>query len=78
MEYTLDGIEKILNFKTWSDKKKVDELLRIDCWLYCNLGMDSSKQEKLEVREKSRVIYVKIKKINPLMGEMFLQNLDKG
>jgi hypothetical protein len=78
MEYTLDGIEKILNFKTWSDKKKVDELLRIDCWLYCNLGMDSSKQEKLEVRKKSRVIYVKIKKINPLMGEMFLQNLDKG
>lgn len=78
MEYTLDGIEKILNFKTWSDKKKVDELLRIDCWLYCNLGMDSSKREKLEVRKKSRVIYVKIKKINPLMGEMFLQNLDKG
>ena len=78
MEYTLDGIEKILNFKTWSDKKKVDELLRIDCWLYCNLGMDSSNQEKLEVRKKSRVIYVKIKKINPLMGEMFLQNLDKG
>ena len=78
MEDTLDRIEKILNFKTWSDKKKVDELLRIDCWLYCNLGMDSSKQEKLEVRKKSRVIYVKIKKINPLMGEMFLQNLDKG
>ena len=78
MEYTLDGIEKILNFKTWSDKKKVDELLIIDCWLYCNLGMDSSKQEKLEVRKKSRVIYVNIKKINPLMGEMFLQNLDKG
>ena len=30
MEYTLDGIEKILNFKTWSDKKKVDGVVDVD------------------------------------------------
>ena len=27
--YNLKDIEKILNFKTWDDKKKIDELLRI-------------------------------------------------
>jgi len=77
MEYTLDNIEKIVSFKTWSSKQKVDELLRIDGSMYCNLGTDSTKQERLEVRKNSRKIYVNIKKVNPVMGDMFLQNLDR-
>jgi len=46
MEYTIEDIEKIESFKTWSDRKKVDELLRIDCNMYTNLGSDSTKTEK--------------------------------
>ena len=77
MEYNLHSLDKIINFKTWSVKQKVDELLRIDCNIYCNLGTDSTKQERLEARRNSRKIYVNIKKVNPAMGNMFLQNIDK-
>ena len=77
MEYNLNSLDKIINFKTWSVKQKVDELLRIDCNIHCNLGTDSTKQERLEARRNSRKIYVNIKKVNPAMGNMFLQNIDK-
>ena len=77
MEYNLNSLDKIINFKTWSVKQKVDELLRIDCNIYCNLVTDSTKQERLEARRNSRKIYVNIKKVNPAMGNMFLQNIDK-
>ena len=50
MVYTENDIEKIVSFKTWSDKKKIDELCRIDCDMYCNLGIDSTKTEKLKVK----------------------------
>jgi len=43
MIYTIKDIEKITNFKTWSDRQKVDELLRIDADIYCNLGSESTK-----------------------------------
>ena len=38
--YTINDIEKILNFKTWDDKKKIDELLRIDARIYAHQGVD--------------------------------------
>ena len=41
--YTINDIDKITEFKSWNDKKKIDELLRIDCDLYTNLGIESTK-----------------------------------
>jgi hypothetical protein len=77
MQYTINNIEKIVKFKTWSDKKKISELLQIDCWMYCNLGTDSTKQQRLDVRKNSRKIYINIKKIDPSLGNMFLNSLDR-
>jgi hypothetical protein len=37
MDYTNNDIDKIVQFKTWTDKKKIDELLRIDAAMYCAL-----------------------------------------
>ena len=37
MSYTIDDIDKIIDFKTWSAQDKIDELLRIDCKQYTNL-----------------------------------------
>ena len=47
MDYTINDIDKILEFKTWSDRRKIDELLRMDCEMYTNLGIDSTKKKSL-------------------------------
>jgi hypothetical protein len=77
MEYTINDIEKITEFKSWSDKKKIDELLRIDCDLYTNLGIDSTKSERLEARKNSRKIYRQIKQIDHKIGNDLLVVMDK-
>ena len=76
MEYTYSDIEKIAEFKTWSERQKLDELLRIDCKMYTNLGVDSTKKEASDVRAKSKKIYKLIKTINPTMGTTFLNAMD--
>ena len=37
MGYTVQDIEKIAEFKSWSKKRKIDTLLAIDADIYCNL-----------------------------------------
>lgn len=76
MEYTLDDIDKIVEFKTWSNKKKLDELLRIDCQQYTNLGSDSTNAEREEVKQYSRKIYRLIKTIDKELGLKFLHYMD--
>ena len=46
MKYSVSDIDKIVNFKTWSDKQKIDELLRIDTMIYPNLGIDQASKKK--------------------------------
>jgi hypothetical protein len=76
MDYTTNDIDKILEFKTWSDRRKIDELLRMDCEMYTNLGIDSTKKEKSEVTKNSRRIYKAIKTIDQRMGQTFLLAMD--
>ena len=76
MVYKIDDIDKIYEFKSWKDRQKIDELLRIDCSMYTNLGIDSNKSEKETVKKNSRRIYNLIKKINPSMGKQFLGAMD--
>ena len=57
MSYNIDDVEKILNFTSWSNKRKIDTLFEIDADLYCNLGSDSSKTEVESVKKQSRKIY---------------------
>lgn len=76
MAYSVNDIDKILEFKTWDTKQKVDELLRIDAALYCNLGTDSTKQERAKVKSNSRSLYLAIKKLDRISGEMFLRCQD--
>lgn len=76
MEYKYNDIEKVLEFKTWTDKRKIDELFRIDCEMYTNLGTDSTKTEREKVKAKSKAIYKTIAKINPNTGKHLLFSLD--
>lgn len=76
MGYTLNDIDKIIEFKSWSDKKKIDELLRLDCSQYTNLGLESSKSQRQEVKKNSRKIYKLIKKVDKELGDKFLRVMD--
>jgi|TARA_R110002153_G_scaffold13114_7_gene49004 hypothetical protein len=63
-----ERIRKIQSYKTWSLKRKIDELLEIDANMYTNLGIDSSKTEKESVKKISRKIYKAISLVSPLDG----------
>ena len=63
-----EQIRKIVNYKTWSVKRKTDTLLEMDAEMYTNLGKESTKAEKKNVKAMSRKIYKAISLINPLDG----------
>ena len=76
-KYTIEDIDKVVEFSTWSLKKKIDTLLRIDCIMYTNLGVDSTKSERLETKRHSRSIYKAIKKLDEVTGRALLISEDK-
>ena len=77
MIYSYKDIDKIANFKSWDAHKKIDEIFKIDADLYCNLGSESTKKEKLEVRKKSKYIYKTINNIDPFIGKSLLFYMDQ-
>lgn len=77
MKYKYENIDKFMEYKTWTDKQKIDELLHIDCNLYANLGTDSTKEEKEEVKRRSLIIYRLIKTLDKKLGDEFLYTMDK-
>ncbi len=77
MKFNEQLIEKTVNCIHQSDKYRVDKLLYMDAVQYQNLGQDSTKTEKAEVKKRSRVIYRAISKINPTLGKSLLLHQDK-
>ena len=77
MKYKYEDKEKIIKFTSWTDKQKIDELLRIDCNLYANLGTDSTSEEKQEAKRKSIIIYRLIKTLDKKLGDELLYMEDK-
>jgi len=69
-------IENIIN-QQLTDKEKIDKLLELDCNMYTNLGTDSTKSEKQEVKRMSKKIYRAIQTINEAVGKSLLQAMDK-
>lgn len=72
----LDRINDIVNAPA-TDKQKVDALLELDAALYTELGVDSTKADKVETRRKSRIIYREIRSIDKKDGNLLLNHLDK-
>ena len=60
-----------------TDQHKIYKLLELDCNLYTNLGSDSTKTERQEVKRMSRKIYKAIQGINEPIGKSLLQAMDK-
>lgn len=59
-----------------SIQERTDKLLKLDCNMYTNLGSDSSKAERLEVKKNSKFIYKQIKGIDETSGNLLLKSLD--
>ena len=59
-----------------SIQERTDRLLKLDCTQYTNLGSDSTKAEKTEVKKNSKFIYKQIKGIDELSGNLLLKSLD--
>ena len=76
MVYNIDDIPKIVKYKTWSDKKKIDTLLEMDALMYCDMGTESSKTYKNNVKKKSRKIYYAIKQVDSELGGKLIQAMD--
>jgi len=76
MSYKYEDIDKIVDFKSWSNRRKIDELLRIDCTMYTNLGIDSNKTEREDTKKRSRAIYRAISKIDKEVGKNLIYHMD--
>ena len=72
----LERINDIVNAPA-TDRQKVDALLELDARLYTELGIDSTKADKMETRRKSRIIYREIRSIDKKDGNLLLNHLDK-
>lgn len=70
-------IEKILNYKSIPIRQKIDRLLELDAINYTNLGSESTKTQREEVKKESRFIYRAIKTLDTDLGNLFLQHQDK-
>ena len=68
--------EKIATDFQLSIKERTDLLLKIDCDLYTNLGTDSSKEDKEEVREISKFIYTRLALIDETSNKVLLKAID--
>ena len=74
--YNIDDIEKIVDYTTWSDKRKIDTLLHIKNVMYSNLGLDSSRQERSTTQQLSKKIYKAIKTVSPELGKSLLLDME--
>lgn len=77
MLFSEEKIEKILGYKTWSDREKISELLHMDCSIYANIGIESSVNEREQARKNSKKIYCAIKKLDHTLGSSFISLMDK-
>ena len=57
-------------------RERIDQLLFEDANMYTNLGSDSTKSEKEEVKKNSRAIYRAIKDLDEATGKLLLQHQD--
>lgn len=56
--------------------ERINQLLELDATMYTNLGSDSTKADKQEVKKNSRIIYRAIKDLDFDTGKLLLQHQD--
>lgn len=64
----LERAEKIIRYKTYSVKRKIDALLELDSKMYTERGLDTTVTEMRETKRASKKIYRMIADISPIDG----------
>jgi len=59
-----------------SIKERTDELLKLDSEMYMELGKDSTKSQRKEVKQTSKYIFKQLKGFNEADAELLLRALD--
>lgn len=68
--------EKIAADFALSIRERTDRILELDAIQYQNLGIDSTKAEKIKVKSDSKYLYKQIKGFNEHDGKLLLNHLD--
>jgi|TARA_R110002153_G_scaffold98322_2_gene233343 hypothetical protein len=69
-------VDKIVNYTTYSNTRKIDSLFEIDAVMYTNLGKESTKTERSDVKSNSKYIYKQINRLDPKLGTLLLKNFE--
>ena len=77
MSFSQDLIDKIYNYKTISNRIKIDRLLEIDVIQYTNLGLDSTKKEKDIVKKQMKLLPVSLVE-NKIIGRNYKMDTFKA
>jgi len=72
-----EEVKRIAEDFNKSIKQRIEELLEADTNMYTQLGLDSTKSEKEDVKKKSRLIYRAIKDLDSSIGSQLLYYQDK-
>lgn len=71
-----EEVKKIAEDFNKSIKERIDILLEEDAIMYTNLGSDSTKAEKAEVKKNSKIIYRAIKEMDSYTGDLLITHQD--
>ena len=67
-------IDKIMSYKTYTDRDKIDRLLEINAEIYTNIGTDTNKSEIQQAESDSKYIYRNIQKLDDRLGRLLLRD----
>lgn len=76
MSDTRKKAEQIAKDFQLSIKERTDALLKLDCEMYMELGKDSTKTQRKEVKQNSKFIFKQLKGFNETDAELLLRALD--
>tara|TARA_R110000796_G_scaffold245527_1_gene369809 strand:+ start:226 stop:453 length:228 start_codon:yes stop_codon:yes gene_type:complete len=71
-----EEVKRIAEDFNKSIKERIDILLEADATMYTNLGSDSTKAEKAEVKKNSKIIYRAIKEMDLYTGDLLITHQD--
>ena len=74
--YMKEEIKRIAEAYQKTVLERIDQLLEMDAIMYQNLGSDSTKTDKADVKKNSKVIYRAIKDLDEYTGKLLLEHLD--
>lgn len=73
-EMVREQVDKIMSYTSIKDSEKINRLLELNSDQYTNLGIDSTKTEKVKVKATSKYIYRAIKRLDDSFGRLLLRD----